>query len=140
MIKYILDTSAVTCYFRGIEPVFSRIKDLPKNEVAITAITVAEFYKGFYRSEEGNRKKPTKDEMNMMKDALHSFIFLPLDAIVAHEYGMLKAKFAPDSCGPDADLMITAFAHIHGAKLITTDTDFKHFTDEDLVECLRPRL
>lgn len=134
MIKYILDTSAISCYFQGVEPVFSRINKFAKDEVAICAVTVAEFYKGFYRSPDGKRKKPTDDELQMMKNALHSFNFLPLGQIEAHEYGRLKAKYAPDNCGGDVDLMITAFAHIHGAKIITTDNDFLHFTDADTVE------
>jgi len=137
MIKYILDTGVVGSYFRGIEPVFSRVKELNQNEVAITAVTIAEFYKGFYRNIEGVSKKPTQEELDMMKVALHSFTFLPLDAIVAHEYGRLKAKFAPDNCGADADLMITAFAHIHGAKIITTDNDFQHFANEDSIEYIQ---
>src|SRR3989344_3509345 len=97
VIKYILDTSVVGAYFRGIEPVFSRVNSLPKDEVAITAVTIAEFYKGFYRADGGARKKPSQDELNMMKNALHSYKMLPLDAIVAHEFGRLKAKFAPDN-------------------------------------------
>lgn len=137
MIKYILDTGTVGCYFRGIEPVFSRVKKLKSDEVAICAITVAEFYKGFYRTPDGIRKKPSQEELDMMKVALHSFPFLPFGQIEAHEYGRLKAKFAPDTCGADADLMITAFAHIHGAKIITTDTGFRHFTNNDLLEVIR---
>jgi predicted nucleic acid-binding protein len=137
MIRYILDTGVVGYYFSGTEPVFSRIKDLPRDEVAICAITLAEFYKGFYRASNGQRKMPNRDELQMMKDALHSFPFLPLEQIEAHEYGRLKAKYAPDTCGPDADLMITAFAHIHNAKIITTDNDFYHFTDDDIVEHIR---
>ncbi|OGJ63131.1 hypothetical protein A3A67_01795 [Candidatus Peribacteria bacterium RIFCSPLOWO2_01_FULL_51_18] len=136
MIKYILDTGTVGNYFRGIDPVYSRIKGLNQDEVAICAITIAEFYKGFYRSPEGKRKKPSRDELDMMKVALHSFPFLAFGRLEAHEYGRLKAKFAPDNCGTDADLMITAFAHIHGAKIITTDTGFKHFTNDDLLEIL----
>lgn len=136
MIKYILDTSAVGYYFRGVNPVFDRIKELPTKEVAISAITIAEFYKGFYRNDAGTKKKPSNDEMEMMKNALHSFALLPLDAIVAHEFGRLKAIYAPDTCGSDADLMLTAFAHIHQAKIITTDRGFKHFTNDDLLEVI----
>ena len=73
----------------------------------------------------------------MMQAALHSFAFLPFGRLEAHEYGRLKAKFAPDNCGADADLMIAAFAHIHGAKIITTDTGFKHFTCDDLLELIQ---
>jgi len=45
-VKFLLDTSAVSTYLRGVEPVVQRIQRVRPSNVAVSAITVMELRYG----------------------------------------------------------------------------------------------
>ncbi|MEM9504362.1 MAG: type II toxin-antitoxin system VapC family toxin [Cyanobacteria bacterium P01_E01_bin.43] len=117
--KYLLDTNICIYIIKRKPPeVIDRFKSLPPNDVAISAITVAELEYGAYKSQQVAKNRA----------ALQKFL-LPLEiadftAKATAVYGQLRADLAQRGCIIGAmDMLIAAQAIAQDLMLVTNNTD-----------------
>ncbi|MET9328942.1 type II toxin-antitoxin system VapC family toxin [Tsukamurella sp. NPDC003166] len=125
--RAILDTSVVLA--AGLDPI--------EDEVAISAITLAELHFGVLVTKSGAVRA---ERLRRLLALEREFDALPVDDAVAESYGRLAAAVVAAGRQPRArsmDLLIAATAHAHGARLYTLNPrDFVGL--EPLVEVLAP--
>jgi predicted nucleic acid-binding protein len=109
----------------------------PGDEVAISAISVAELHFGVLVAADDEARANRLRRLAVVED---TFDPLPFDAIVARECGRLHAAVVQRGGKPrrrSFDLAIAATANVHGVPLLTLDAaDFKLI--DDLVELRSP--
>ncbi len=117
--KALLDTSAVSDYLRGLEPVVQRIQKARPSDLAISAVTVMELRYGATR-----RQSP---KLTASVEAfLNGITVLPFDAEAAGRAGVLRAAMEAKGHGIAlADCQIAATALTFGLTLISNDGDLK---------------
>lgn len=105
-----------------------------ESEVAISTVSVAELHFGLLIAKDEEARAQRAGRLGLIEARFPDP--LPIDDVVAREWGRLKAAVAHRGGRPrrrDADLAIAATANIHGAALLTHDAaDLKII--EDLVK------
>ena len=120
---YLFDTDAISELLRPKPaPTFVKwIKEVPREDQFVSAITVGELYQGAYRS-----PSQVHHLQNLEQRVLPAVTVLPYDAAVAKVFGCTRA--ALERAGArlnDADLQIGATAVYHGLELVTGN--LRHF-------------
>ena len=115
--KFLLDTSAVSTYLRGVEPVVQRIQRVRPSNVAVSAITVMELRYGATR-----RQSP---KLTASVEAFLSDIsILTFDAGTAERVGVLRASIESKGLSIAlADCHIAGTALVYDLTLVTHDSD-----------------
>ncbi len=120
---YLFDTDAVSEVLRPKPlPAFLEwLRDVPREDQFISAVTVGELYHGAYRSAARDRHLT-----NIEERILPAVTILPYDAAVAKIFGQLRADL--EHAGTrldDADLQIASTALYHDLELVTGNV--RHF-------------
>ena len=115
--KFLLDTSAVSAYLRGVEPVVQRIQRVRPSNVAVSAITVMELRYGATL-----RQSP---KLTASVEAFLSDIsILTFDAGTAERVGVLRASIESKGLSIAlADCHIAGTALVYDLTLMTHDSD-----------------
>jgi len=116
-VKFLLDTSAVSAYLRGVEPVVQRIQRVRPSNLAVSAITVMELRYGATR-----RQSP---KLTASVEAFLSDIsILTFDAGTAERAGVLRVSIASKGLSIAlADCQIAGTALVYDLTLVTHDSD-----------------
>jgi len=116
---FLLDTNVCVEFLTANPTVVRRLAALDRVEVYLSAITIGEMAYGAMHSH-----RPAQEILrlhHLMADATT----LPVDARVALEYGLLKAKLAAaGQLLEDNDLFIASTALCRGLVLVTHDKGF----------------
>lgn len=125
--RTILDTSVL---------VEARTDDVPDDDLAISAVSLAELHFGLLRADAGTRAR----RLARLSWVERTFDALPMDEAVAASYGELADAVARIGRNPrrrSFDLLIAATAHAHDARLLTLNPDDFRGLD-DLVDVAAP--
>ena len=119
---YVLDTDVISSWMRGRLPesALSRLRNLPRDRVKITSITLGELYYGALRTASATKW------LNAVAQVRKSLQCLGFDAEAAEHYGELRAHL--ESHGrklDDADLRIASICRSTGHALVSGNA--KHF-------------
>jgi len=120
---YLFDTDAVSEVLRRkpLQPYVEWLKTVPREDQFASAVTIAELYKGAYRSE-----ARATHLANIEQRVLVALTVLPFDVATAKVFGMIRAALEErGSPVADADLQIAATAIYHGLELVTGNV--RHF-------------
>jgi predicted nucleic acid-binding protein len=122
-LPYLFDTDAVSEVLRPKPlPAFLEwLRNVPREDQFISAVTVGELYHGAYRSSARDRHLA-----NIEERVLPAVSILPYDASVAKIFGQARADL--ERAGTrldDADLQIASTALHHGLELVTGN--IRHF-------------
>lgn len=96
---------------------------LPRDELAISAATLAELQFGVLVSKESNERA---DRLSRLSAVERTFEALPVDEAVAASYARLAAAVVEARRQPrrrTMDLLIAATAHAHDARLYTRNAE-----------------
>ena len=107
----LLDTDVAIDYLRGIQAAVSFVQT-HEQEIALSAVTVAELYAGVRDG----------DEREKLIQFVDLFSVLPVDRTVAVAAGLNRRDFGPSHGTGLADGMIAATAETHGLELKTLNT------------------
>lgn len=121
--KVLLDTSVVI----GPPVTFD-----PGDEIAISVVTLAELHHGVLVARDASVRG---ERLRRLVTLERGFDALPVDAAVAHRYGILAAAVAELGRSPrtrSMDLLIAATASVHGARLLTRNADDLRGVDDHL--------
>ncbi len=91
--------------------------------VAVSAATLAELHFGVLVTKSADQRAARLRRLAFIE---RSFPVLPVDARVAHSYGVLAALIQGSGRSPRGrvmDLLIAATAHAHGARLVTRNPE-----------------
>lgn len=122
---YLLDTSAFSRLMRDDPGLQARVAGLSgADSVAICSIVRGEILYGIDRLPQGARRKT----LDMRAQQLFGrFACEPVNAAVADHYAQFKRAMERAGTAMDKnDLWIAATAHLLGAVLVTTDSDYSH--------------
>jgi tRNA(fMet)-specific endonuclease VapC len=111
----VLDTDVVVDVLRGRRDVTHRLEALSPDDVAITAMTLAELLFGAAVSREPERNR---DEVARL---VREIRVLPFDQHAAHTHAELRRTLRAKPIGPH-DLIIAATTLAVGASLVTANT------------------
>ncbi len=113
--KKLVDTDVLIDYLRG-HPKAVQYLEANVDEVAISAVSVAELFQGVREGQERHKLSTT----------LSALVVLPLTEEIAEVAGLYRRDFrASTGCGL-ADCLIAATASHHGLELVTLNGE--HFT------------
>ena len=117
--KFLLDTTVIGDFTRGIEPVLDRLKRTPKGDVAICTVTVMEIEYGLKLNPARARKIEP-----MIRSLLNDVRELPFAHEDAQAAAAVRAALAKRGTpiGP-YDVMIGGTALRHGLTLVTSNGD-----------------
>jgi tRNA(fMet)-specific endonuclease VapC len=116
-VKFLLDTTVISDFTRGIEPVLRRLKMTAKEDVAISTVTAMEIEYGL----QVNAARARKIEP-MIRSLLQDLEELPFAHEDAHAAAAVRAALAKRGTpiGP-YDVMIGGTALRHGLVLVTSN-------------------
>lgn len=117
---YLFDTDAISEVLRRRPaPSYLRwLASVPREEQFASAVSLAELYKGAYRSQALERHLH-----NIQQHVLPAVTVLPFDAAVAQVFGEISAHLEQSGQRlADADLQIAATALHHSLTLVTGNT------------------
>lgn len=117
--KYLLDTTVISDFTRGVESVLDRLKRTPKTDVAISTVTAMEIEYGLKLNPARARKIEP-----MIRSLLQDMTELPFaheDALAAAAVRAALAKRGT-TIGP-YDVMIGGTALRHGLVMVTSNGD-----------------
>lgn len=118
--KYLLDTNMCIYWFKGIKGVDQRIASIDIDDVAISAITLAELLYGAYNSSNIERN------LSRIKDFEDAVNVLALDRACLEQFAKIKAKLkAEGKMLDDFDILIAATAIKNDCNIVTNN--IKHF-------------
>jgi len=121
-LKYLLDTNTVSALMRGQPRVAGRIARTPRDDVAISQVTVAEIEFGLRYLPASRRRRALEAQWSSIGPEL---LRLPWDNEVSRRFGEQKARL--ERSGPrmsDFDLAIGVHALAYGLTLVTADGAF----------------
>jgi predicted nucleic acid-binding protein len=122
-VAYLFDTDAIseTLKRQPAEAYLDWLAAIPREEQYASAVSIAELYRGAFRSDYRLRHLT-----NIEERVLKAVTVLPFDVAVARVYGELYARLADSNLLlAEADLQIAATALHHGIELVTGN--LKHF-------------
>lgn len=120
---YLFDTDAIseTLKRRPTPAYIDWLSNVPREEQYASAVSIAELYRGAFRSDHALRHLTHVDDR-----VLKAVTVLPFDTGAARVYGRLYALLAESNqILAEADLQIAATAVHHGLELVTGN--LKHF-------------
>ena len=121
--RYLLDTNTVSALMRGQEKVAARLAKTPREDVAISQVTVAEIEFGLRYLPASKRRRALEAQWATIGSEL---IRLPWDDEVSRRFGERKARL--ERAGnrmSDFDLAIAVHAVAYGLTLVTADRAFE---------------
>jgi tRNA(fMet)-specific endonuclease VapC len=122
-LKYLLDTNTVSALMRGQERVAARVAKTPREDVAISQVTVAEIEFGLRYLPASKRRKVLEAQWAAIGSEL---IRLPWDDEVSRRFGERKARLERSGNRmSDFDLAIAVHAVAYGLTLVTADRAFE---------------
>ncbi len=124
---YLVDTDWVIHYLNGQPSIVSKLQELQKQGLAVSAITLAELYEGVYYSRDPEHRKLDLD--NFLRGVLVIGVDEETCMAFGRERGRLRAK---KKTVADFDLLIGATALRHKFTLLTNNR--RHF---ELIEGLQ---
>jgi len=114
--SYLVDTDWMIDHLNNREPVASRIKDLRKNGIAISMISLAELYEGVYRSQ-----NPETAETGLL-EFLSEIAILGIDEQICRRFGKVRAKLRTQGLLiGDLDIIIASTAICYQVPLCTNN-------------------
>lgn len=119
MMRYMLDSNAVSFLMRGHPQLTQRIESVSMSSLCISAVTRGELLFGL-------AKHPQAKLESAVTEFLKRVDTLPWDGAVADRYGSIRADMV--RCGnvlAPLDMMIAAHAAATNAILITNDSAFQ---------------
>lgn len=118
--KYLLDTNVLGDARRGAEPVLHWLEDRDEDELAISAITLAELEIGVRRKERSDARQGALLRLWLDETVRPAFAsrILPVDARAAVEFARMQI---PDPM-PGMDALIAATAIANSLTLVTRNT------------------
>jgi tRNA(fMet)-specific endonuclease VapC len=122
-LRYLLDTNTVSALMRGQEKVAARLAKTPREDVAISQVTVAEIEFGLRYLPASKRRRALEAQWAAIGSEL---IRLPWDDEVSRRFGERKARL--ERAGnrmSDFDLAIAVHAVAYGLTLVTADRAFE---------------
>lgn len=122
--RYLLDTNTVSALMRGKQEVAARVAKTPREDVAISQVTVAEIEFGLRYLPASRRRRALEAQWAAIGSEL---IRLPWDDEVSRRFGERKARL--ERAGnrmSDFDLAIAVHAVAYGLTLVTADRAFEH--------------
>lgn len=121
MKSYLLDTSTIINYLRGVEQTVKTINNI-EGELCSSYICLSELYEGIYRVKE--QEKTEKIVREFFQSLSEVFT---VDEKIAKEFGQIRAHLKKTgSILEDIDIFIAATCLIYGLTLITDNK--KHFS------------
>ncbi len=121
---YLLDTNTVSYAVRGQLSVNQRLKETPREYIALSSIVEAELLHGLVKKPQATRS------MRLAKNFLAHIDILPWDSYAANSYAELQAFFIQHGkMLSTMDALIAAHAHAVGATLVTSDKAFFQISD-----------
>ena len=121
--RYLIDTNTVSALMRGQERVAARVAKTPREDVAISQVTVAEVEFGLRYLAASKRRRTLEAQWAAIGSEL---IRLPWDDEVSRRFGERKARL--ERAGErmsDFDLAIAVHAVAYGLTLVTADRAFE---------------
>ena len=119
--KYILDTNQIIDYFRNVNATVEKLTPLFKEGVTISVITVAEYLRGAYQS--NNPEKSVEAFRNFLQAG--QIRILDIDIRVSTQYAKLQANFEKKGHRiPHFDLLIASTALVYNLTLVSNDKIF----------------
>jgi predicted nucleic acid-binding protein len=118
---YLLDTDTVIYILKGHAKVTENLKAHLNDSIKISVVTYMELYYGAYKSQQ------VTTNAARVKTLGQAIEMVPINAVVAEAFGMLKANLESASNRlDDFDLAIAATALANNMILVTNNTD--HFS------------
>lgn len=118
--KYLLDTNMCIYWFKGINSIDKRISEIDIDDVAISAITLAELLYGAYNS--SNIEK-NLSRIKIFEDVVS---VLDIDRECLEQFAKIKAKLKSEGkILDDFDILIASTAIRNDCVIVTNNT--KHF-------------
>lgn len=120
--RYLLDTDMVSALMRGDPHVAARVTSAPREDVAISQVTVAEIEFGLRYLPASRRRRALEAQWSAIAAEL---IRLPWSDEVSRRFGEQKARL--EKVGRrmrDFDLAIAVHALAYGLTLVTADRAF----------------
>jgi tRNA(fMet)-specific endonuclease VapC len=116
--SYLLDTNVLIAILAADAPV--RAKLLPRDELYVPVIAIAELYNGAMHS------LKTAENVQQVDELVVGSVILGCDLGTAREYGALKSALrAGGTPIPDNDLWIAAIAKQHDLTVLSRDRHFE---------------
>lgn len=114
---YLLDTDTCIYWLKGSQPILERVKAAGANQLAISAITVAELYFGAYNSAK------VADNLARAETFVQSLLVLPLQDAALKTFGRIKTELRKQGQPvADFDLLIASTALADSRTLVTNNT------------------
>ena len=124
--SYLVDTSWIIEYLRNNPLAHDRLRTFRDEGLYVSVITLAELYRGVFRS-----NNPERTEHGL-QDFIQGVTVLEITSAIARLFGELDASLRRRGTAvAELDLLIAATALQHDLTLLTKDSDF------DRVENLR---
>ena len=121
----ICDTNIVIELFKNNQQVKDRVKEIGTNNLAISAITVGEFYFGAF----------DKNEMSRIIKHTQHYTLLDLTPEITHLFLSLMQKYSLSHRPFIGDMLIAATSIFHNVDLFTLNTkDFQFISDLKLLK------
>ncbi len=121
--RYLLDTNTVSALMRGRQEVAARVAKTPREDVAISQVTVAEIEFGLRYLPASKLRRALEAQWSAIGPEL---IRLPWSDEVSRRFGERKARL--EKAGrrlSDFDLAIAVHALAYGLTLVTADRAFE---------------
>ncbi len=121
--RYLLDTNTVSALMRAQQKVAARVAKAPREDVAISQVTVAEIEFGLRYLPASKRRRALEAQWAAIGSEL---IRLPWDDEVSRRFGERKARLERSGNRmSDFDLAIAVHALAYGLTLVTADRAFE---------------
>jgi len=126
-VAFLMDTDWVVEHLHGAKPVTQRLRELEKQGLAISVISLAELWEGVYYSRDPERSQAGLEEF------LSGVFVIDLDREICKQFGRLRGRLRKEGrLIGDFDLLIGATALQHHCTLLTNNR--RHF---EAIEGLR---
>ena len=121
--RYLLETNTVSALMRAQQKVAARVAKAPREDVAISQVTVAEIEFGLRYLPASKRRRALEAQWAAIGSEL---IRLPWDDEVSRRFGERKARLERSGNRmSDFDLAIAVHALAYGLTLVTADRAFE---------------
>jgi tRNA(fMet)-specific endonuclease VapC len=119
VVKYVLDTNAVSALMKGSANVISRLSRVPRRDVGMPQPVIAEIEYGLARLERSKRKEALRSRFELLKSEIQR---VDWSDEISEAFGKIKA--ALEKKGErieDFDAAVAAHASAHGSVLVTAN-------------------
>jgi tRNA(fMet)-specific endonuclease VapC len=119
MVKYVLDTNAVSALMKGSPNVISRLSQVPRRDVGMPQPVLAEIEYGLARLDRSKRKEALRSRFELLKSEIQR---VDWSDEISEAFGKIKA--ALEKKGErieDFDAAVAAHAAAHGSVLVTAN-------------------